>query len=254
MSGKRMTLFSVIAAFLIAVAVFLGFHFLGGGETATVTLPEVAESGGPDAQFPEGDGSGLRSVEILPETVQAVIRTLERPTSYHRLVETQLLSADGSLQSTAELWQRGSLIRLDVSENGQTKHYILTEDTLYVWYNEERQVFTSSLPDSEELYQLADAFSAVPGYETLLHLDKKQILDAGYTQLDGQNCIYVRARSNALNYIEEYYIDNTTGLLLEASTYDGGRLVHTMRAGAADLTAPEDALFCLPGEDQALTS
>lgn len=255
MNGKRMILFAVAAALLITVAVFVGVLILGGGQTAQVTLPEITESGDPSAETPENGTDGVVSAQVNRETVQAVIESLERPTSYHRTVETQLFWSGGSRRSQAELWQRGGLIRLDVEEGSSIKHLILTEDTLYIWYNDETGLYSAPLSElGGDLTQLAEEFSAVPGYERVLQLEPEQIQSASYSQLEGKDCIYVRAQTRDLDYIEEYYIEVETGLLLASAAYDGETLVYEMKAGTTELTAPEDALFCLPGEETPLTS
>ena len=255
MNGKRMTLFAVGTALLIAVIVFAGFLLLGRGETEPIALPEVP---GDSQMYPGGEENQANvviSAQITPHTVQAVVETLKRPAGYHRTLETQLFWSGGSGQSRAEIWQSGSTVRLDVTENGESKHLILTEDALYIWYNDGEGVYQTPLPESRAaLAEIADALSSVPGYEKLLGLEEAQILEAKLSELDGKSCIYVRAETGGMGYTEEYYIDNETGLLMAAAAYDGEQLVYEMKSGAVELTAPDDSYFCLPGETVPLIS
>jgi hypothetical protein len=46
-----------------------------------------------------------------------------------------------------------------------------------------------------------------------------------------------------------YYISIDTGLLDAAERRDGDRVVYRMTAEQADLAAPEDNAFLLPGEE-----
>ncbi len=254
MNGKRMVVFAVVAAFLIAIAVFLSIALFGSGETAEVILPKQTDGGENDPVSGENSGESVESASVTPETVQAVIRTLERPGSYHRSIETQLFWNEESVKTNAEIWQRGDLIRLDISESGSIKHLILTKDNVYIWYNDETAFQQIESGSREDLLRIADELSAIPGYEAVLELERQDIVDAGYVSLEGKACIFVRAHSENFGYTEEYYIEIETGLLLAAASYDGDTVIYEMKAGATELTAPEDALFCLPGTSQPLIS
>ena len=85
-------------------------------------------------------------------------------------------------------------------------------------------------------------------YEDLLDLDPAQIEEAGYVNLYGTWRIMAAVREKPTEYLMIYYVSIETGLLEAAERRDGDRVIYRMTAEQADLAAPEDDVFLLPGE------
>ena len=84
MERKKRTLFAVLIATIIVVAVFSSFAInLFDQDDYHVQLPDLSENTGPDQTGDrEEPGDQFIRVEVTPETVQSVIATLVRPQSY----------------------------------------------------------------------------------------------------------------------------------------------------------------------------
>lgn len=82
----------------------------------------------------------------------------------------------------------------------------------------------------------------------MLALPPGAILDAAYTDYDGQTAVYVRYVSGNLGYETACYISDENGLLIGAETYDGEVLIYAMRSGPVDISTPDEDLFAPPDE------
>jgi hypothetical protein len=243
----RRTLPVLAALMLIAAVVVLALRF-GWFDTATapVILPDTTAlptaSGG-------GEGSaGLTLAEVTPETVQAVVRTLARPDSYSRRMLVNSYWEGGSQNWQIQVWQKNGVtrIRIGSSQAGTPDRNLLLEDgSLSIWYGDGPEVFQTeaSQPMAE------DALQMIPTYEDLLALDPAQIEDAGYVNLYGTWRIMAAVREKPTDYLMTYYISIETGLLEAAERRDGDRLIYRMTSEQADLAAPDDEVFLLPGEE-----
>ncbi|MBO4330997.1 MAG: hypothetical protein J5827_02870 [Oscillospiraceae bacterium] len=242
---RRITVFAIISAVLIALSVLLALIFTNKGATAELILPDTqhtATAPGDD----DADHAPL-SAEVTPETVQAVIRTLSRPDSYSRSVTVESSWLGGSAQYRISSWVKGGRERLAVECDGwdEVKNILLTEDEITVWYGSDTSGrYTAPRPHGESGPGLGDELGMIPTYEDVLELDAGRITDAGYVQRDGWK-IMAATVDDITGYDRYYYISPDTGLLEAAEAFDGERRVYLMTAGAAELNAPDDSLFTL---------
>ena len=230
---------------LLLLAALLYFLFLSPltvPKTAEVRLPELTE------RLPEQTGAAvpqeLLQVEVNPQTVQAVIATLNRPDSYSRSIRASSYWDGGSSSALIRVWVRGSQLRMNISGDGAERNYLMDGNTVTLWYGDDtsrRYTYGGNDP------HLADGLQRIPTYEDILALDPSAIREAGCTMGDGGKWrILVAAEDQDFGYLDIYYISLNTGLLEAAEQWDGDSLIYTMNAGEAELSAPDDQLFLPP--------
>jgi len=247
---SRKTNFLMIAIIVIVAAVVLFALFGNGGsvETASVILPTpIVSSENPDSEGSDGDELAL--AEVTPWTVQSVISRLSRTESYSRTVTVEEFWDGGSSSTELSAWTSGgsTLIRLDVG--GTIENILLSDGTLYIWYEGSQDLYSASPEDTGAAQ--ADGWLRCLTYEDLLDLPVSSITDAGYTDYEGESCIFAEYYSGEFGYRSVVYVSVNTGLLMGAETYDGDTLTYRMTAGALDLSAPDENMLHPPKTDAA---
>jgi|GEM_PF-1811918 len=234
------------ATLAIALLLLLLFFFLPGAQTPRVWLADPGPGG--QSQYPTG-GPAI-GVEITPENVQAVIATLQRAEAYSRtVVQTHYWGGGESFAyRTAEIWRTPEALRIRW-DNGE--NMVITAEAYYLWFGAGRLItrpITAGL--GAHLDRILDQFQGIPSYETVLELDPERIMRAGYTQRiiggGARYAIYVAVETYVLGYLSYYYICLTTGLLLEAATFDGETPVYRLETLTLTLEPPGRDTFLLP--------
>ncbi len=243
MEGKNRTILVLLIAAVIVVAMLSSFGMgLFAPDTARIVLPTPTASGGPGG--PSGGQDSLVRVEVTPETVQNVIRTLARPESYYRQVTVEDFWGDGeSGVTTAEVWVDYGWTRTRaVWPGGTVRHSIVGDGQIWLWYEDAQQVFSGP----------ADAYSAdlegqrIPTYEDVLDLETDSISETGYVEQGGLSCIYVETAADALGYQERYWVAVESGLLACAETVKEGQVVYRMSSYSVQRPVSDGVSFALP--------
>ena len=209
--------------------------------SSRVVLPDTSTSAGDSAEQTSG-GSAIQVVEVTPETVQAAIATLHRPEAYSRSVTVEYRWNGGSSMSEITVSASGGWSRTDRTlPDGQTRHAITNEETTYIWYNSETDVFTGPAGEISP-----DAEQTIPTYEDVLALAPEQIAQADYRMVSDVRCIYVETAEDDWGYVQRYWVSVYTGLLAVAERLQDGETVYRMAALTVDETAPDAKTFTLP--------
>ena len=245
MKRKRhpLTVAGILTLALLAVLVLFLISPWASPKTAEVRLPELQD------RLPEQTGAAvpreLEQVEVNPQTVQAVIATLRRPDSYSRSIRVNSYWEGGKRAALIRVWVKGSRIRMNILGDAAETNYLMDGDTVTLWYGDDsasRYTYTGADP------RLADALQRIPTYEDVLGLDPASIREAGCTLgEDGKWRILVSAVDRDFGYLDVYWLSLETGLLEAAEQWDGDSLIYDMTSGVAELSAPDDQLFLLPG-------
>ena len=75
----------------------------------------------------------------------------------------------------------------------------------------------------------------------------RDISDAGFTEFNGENCIFVEYLSPLFRYLTKYYVSIDHGLLLGVEEYDEtGMLTYRMTASETIIDEVDPAAFTLP--------
>ena len=244
MKKRSASFYIVIILALLAVGVLV-FLLAPGRRISTppVAFPSETPADVPIPVAPENTGSGGEAViAVTPETVQTVIATLHRIDSYSRTLDVRDFSSGGSRTRTIEVWCRGDRLRLHISGDGTADQELLFRDReKWIWYEDGDAVY-----HGDELPGDTDSWQTILTYEDVLNAPREDILDAGYTDFSGMNCIFVRWRIGTLGYVSECYIDPDTGLLMGERCYDGEKLIYSMDSSLPDVTTPNENVFALP--------
>lgn len=260
MSSKRML--AVVVSGLLFIVIIIVISILYSRATQnipTVDLPEITTSD--DGANSSGNGNGNESdgqtrIEISPDNVQAVIATmvLTKPENYSRALVVENYWQDGSSKYEINSAVLNGISRFDIKNEGMTKHIIITEDSLYIWYDDNTAYYEGGFhTDSDDVW-LTDEYQMIPTYEDVLALSEDEIINAGYINYDTVSCIFVESASETLGYTNKYFISAELGLLIAAESYDGDTLIYKMTAGDCNCSAPDENLFTLPDGTDLITS
>lgn len=247
MEGKNRTIFVVLIAIVIVVAVFFSFGLnLFMTDTPDVYLPDVTDSTG-EEPGPGGtaDPDRYTRVDVTPETVQDVIRTMVplQPKSFHRTVTVQTALGDGTMGTTENsVWvDFGWTMVESLWQSGVTEHTIVGEGRVYRWFSGD---WTYKDWDGEE--RDANMAQRIPTYEDVLDLDRDLITATGYENKNGLPCVYVEVAENELGNRERYWVSVETGLLVAAETRKGEETLLLMSSGTVESPVQQGRSFALP--------
>jgi len=225
---------------VLAVLIIVGMLVDTMHRPGQITLPDpdaVTDQTESDAS---GTGGALNVVEIKPETVQTAIATLSRPEIYRRTVTVEQFWSGGSGKYEVAVNVCAPWTRTDrTMPDGRVRHTITGEDTVYIWYNNERTTFSAPVGDVS-----ADAEQGIPTYEEILQLPVENIVTADYRSISEVRCIYVEAQEG--EYLLRYWVSVDTGLLVAAEKLLEGETIYRMGSLTIEQTEPAAEEFTLP--------
>lgn len=244
MKSKNITRFTVVIFVMIILltfgALFL-YDMISSRKGLDIQLPadsNVTTAVG-QANHNELPSRTFREIEITPENVVSVIRTLNRPNAYtlHAVIE---ISGMGRTSSTLLTHSVRDGMSADVSEtDGQITHSVRAAGLVFVWKEDENVV---RHPDFGE-----DAAAGLAEYESVFDTDPKNILNAGYESYEGFSCIRFSAYDEELKLTVDYLIDIDSGLLVSSETRnESGETLYRMNTLSIELDTPSDDVFLLP--------
>lgn len=250
MDRKNSSILVLLLALTIVGGVLasFGIPFLSEGRPK-ISLPDISQSEGtPDSSQGSGANAGYLSVEVTRTTVQNVIASLRRPESYYRELTLELFwQMEDAIQSSltkVEVWtDGGSTMTTAMPDTGLIQHSIVHDGMRYVWYENDQRF--QEFPAEEGEVDLAQR---VLTYEDVLKLPIEYILDAGYEEKNGKYCIWVECAEDNVGYLERYWIEVESGLLVAAETKnrEDGRITQRMTETLCKTPIPQPVKFTLP--------
>ena len=239
--GHRNLLAALVAA-VMAVALFSAFSINLFHKTPEVVLPSIPPTA--DATDPDRAEAGdYQRLDVTPDTVQQVIATLERPDSYSRTVNVEMIEGDQVIgATTAQVTVDGGWTQSQLTlPGGRVYHSIVGEGKRYVWYDKERsyQVYDASS-------RSADLSQRLPTYEDVLAVDKERIVEAQYVIADALPCVKVAVEEPELGYVESYWVSVDTGLLVRSESSKDDQIFYRMSGYTVETPAAPGLAFTLP--------
>lgn len=236
MEERKRNVLAVIIACVVMLALVYSFGLNLFYRTPDFQLadPTVTESGSPGASDP-GDVSGV-TVDVTPATVQSVIASLTKYSSYSRSVSvTYRWDGESSGTLSAQVWADGGWVYTETAlPTGLTECSVVGEGAIWIWYAEDPEnvrsnvrVYTGSAQTGAE-----DLTQRIPTYEDVLALDPEEISSAGYELWEGQSCVYVETTPDELGCVRRFWVSESSGLLMAAQTEQEGLIVYEMSSGA----------------------
>ena len=241
MKNRNVFFYIIIVLALLAVA---GLVFLLAPGSTPDTPPVHLSTPAPTES---GSGSEVEEISttlaVNPATVQAALATLDRIETYSRTLQVADFYSGGSRSRVIEICAKDGALRLDIAadSSGAPAHVLLNGGQKWLWYDDDANVYTGPAAEGD-----ADAYQTILTYEDVLSAPAEDILDAGYTDFDGTDCIFVRWRFGTLGYESECYVDPRTGLLMGERCYDGETLIYSMDSSRPEFSAPDDSRFAAP--------
>lgn len=233
--SRRSKMLIILLLVLTAAVIAFALFFMGRGvETTPVTLPSPGQSSAAETSMP-----GPERVELTSENVAAVLAELTRAESYSGSVTIEDFWDGGSASTQLQVWVSNGRARVRGERGGSPRNILVSEGTLYIWYDNVSGVFSGPWEGS------ADEWLRALSYEDVLSLPPEQITGAGYAQLSGEECVYVDYTGGLLGYTYRVYVSVSNGLLMGAEKYDGGSLIYRMFA-EYELSVPDESLFVPP--------
>ena len=233
---------------VVLAAVLYSFSLNLFAKTPELVLADPNTSGSVEPGGEQSGGQGGLMVGVSTQTVQSLIASLTRYESYSRGVTVEYYDG-GQLVGTAsaQVWTDGGWTRSDLTlSSGRVEHTIVGEGQLWLWYDRETAVWSGPAEDLS-----ADLLQRLPTYEAVLALDKDSITSAGYVERDGLPCVFVEAVMPGMNYVERYWISETSGLLMAAETEKDGALIYALSSREVVSPLAQTAgIFTLPDGTQ----
>ena len=244
MSTKRILGIAIFAILLVvaAIIVVLVTSFLRL-ESDAVKLPETALS----TETPNtAEPDALNRIEVTRDTIQAV--ALSRPKIYKRDVMIESFWDGGSAVFSIDVSVFGNYTSLRINPAiGIEKRIIVTSDVLYIWYKGDTMPFIGEVDSGGDGYRSADEWQMLVTYENVLKLEKNDIIEAGYTEFNDEECIYAIYTSKHFHNTIMLYISLELGLVISVEEHDpDGALVFRMTAGECHVGEIAPAEFALP--------
>ena len=239
--GHR-NLLAVLVAVVMAVALFSAFSINLFRQTPAVilpSLPPVATDTVPD----QGEAGDYRRVEVTLDTVQQVVATLERPDSYSRTVNIEMVGGagdTGAITATVTVDGGWTMSQLTLPD-GRVCHSIVGEGKRYVWYDNQRR-----WQEYDASERSADLAQRLPTYEDILAVDRERIVEAQYVLTGALPCLYVVVEEPELGYLESYWVSVDTGLLVRSESSKNGEVFYRMSGYTVEAPAAPGLSFALP--------
>ena len=232
---------SIAVAIIIVVVVSLKF-FSPSSYNLAISVPSPA---GTSSGSSSSDGK--QRLEVTPDTVQAVLKTLVRADSFSRTYTIKSYWTGGESDSTLKMWQKAKNIRLNISQNNTVKNILVRGTELYIWYDGVSGVFTSELSD-DKVNSEVDKFSRLVTYEDIYDSAAENITKAAYETepVTGQACIFAEYKSEDGNYVNQIYVSIDSGLLVSTNIHENNVLVYSMESSSPELSTPADDIFTPP--------
>ena len=242
---NRLILVAAITV-VITAAMFTSFgrSFLATN-LPTVTLPTAEQTQSSQSGFGSELSNSLLRVEVTPKTVQSVIASLARSSSYYRELTVETFWDSGSTSTDVQIWVDDGWTHVcQTTPSGLIRHDLIGNTQVYYWYEGDSVWCTA--PASETS---ADLAQRLPTYETVLELPADSISAAGYETKGDLPCIYVEVHGTVAGYQDRYWISVDSGLLVAAETItEQTTLAYRMNAltPIQSLSASDQKLFSLP--------
>jgi len=208
--------------------------------TSHITLPLPGENGD-TVDVPGMDDGVLTVISVTPDTVQSAVASLRRPESYSRVITVEQYWKGGSGAYKTTVYVSGDWTRTDrTMPDGRVRHTVTGPETVYIWYDDETEVFTAPVGDIS-----ADQAQTIPTYEEILDLPKSDLFMADFRTVSQIDCIYVETVPDEAGYVMRYWVSVDTGLLTVAEKALDGEPVYRMASLSAEETDTRSA-FVLP--------
>lgn len=237
-SGRIRTLLLMVFAALFVVAAISAMAFFSAkkgsrngivlpGAGHTSTMPEVYEQ--------NNDGF----ISVNKYNVSQVIRSLSRPECYKQTLSRLTVDEGVMTAAAVQFTVKGDVHKLSILEETQYRHFLMREDEIYLWYNDDAETVTKASVYGDVR---PDNLAGVVTYETIAEYPASQILEIDYVQypaVDGDPCLYVRVQEDNDTEIL-FWVNMNTGLLCKAEEIKNGVSISKLQEQSVTVLSSTD--------------
>ena len=243
-AGLPPLLVGAVAAIIVFIAILVAYTLNNpDADTPGVVLPSPV-TGGAISVNTEDYEKNRRRIEVTPETVQSAISSLTKAGDYSRAIYVERFSGVRSGSCVINVWIHGQNSRIGINNGAVTKDILIAGDEIWIRYSDSQDLYYGHI--NEKTNNETDEYQSLISYEDISALDPAGIIDAGYTDHNGDNCIFAEYISGHLGYRNIVYISVDTGLIMGNEMYDGDYLIYKMTSGIPDISTPGDEFFIPP--------
>ena len=186
-------------------------------------------------------GQSVDDITIDVNNAKTVIATLARPAAYSSRIENTIYYDGGSAALYCHRYVRDNVMRTDTlgGDNQVQSTLIRVPDSkVYAWNAGDGTAYQGKAGDFTD-----DAAAMLPTYEDVL-ADEVQLTAAGRQDINGEPCIAVTFEQDGYRCV--YAVSTVSGLLAQASFYDGDTLTRKVTVSELSTETPDSELFTLP--------
>ncbi len=242
MNRKRLTVLSVAAAIVLAAGLAVGVWISYFTDRGTdFILPSPLPPGlQPHETDPSSPGEGFIPVAVARENVQKLLAAIKRPEEYTQTINCITYWGDRRHETVYRWVKRGTMTRVEATDEGGTQNRIITPDKVYEWSGNTVPYYTLTPEEND-----AESLSGLPTWEDASSMPPKDILYAESYYQSGDRLLRVRTREAV--YVVDYVISLDTGLLVSAVyTEANGDPAFSFTAEPPVLGDPGEGRFILP--------
>lgn len=236
---NKKIIYGLSALALILILVFLILHAVNGG----VTTPSIIIPSPSSTLTDSESGDGTIRLEVSPETVQELIRLIEPVKTYSRGYQLWTYWEGGEAEARISVWRRENSFRVLHRQNDVGKNTLILDNNVHYWYEGSDNVFSSKLSEAGD--DALDEFARLITLDELMGLAPEDVLEAGFEESDGENCIYVAYKSGT-DRVYRLHVSAERGLLISGEVLENDRLIYKLQSILTDDTIPSEELFELP--------
>ena len=225
---------------LIGLSILLSSGWTHGKDTGIILPGSEGDSPGVSTGSTLLTGQSVADVEITTGNAQTVIATLSRPASYRCKVSNTIYYQDGSATLNCRRYALAGVLRTDtVDADDKVRSTLLRKgSTVYAWNEGDSSAYQGAAGDFSD-----DAAAMLPTYEDVL-AENVTLTAAGRENIGYEPCITVTFEQGGYRCV--YAVSTVSGLLRQASFYDGDTLARRVDVSDVSTETQDSSLFALP--------
>ena len=232
---------ATVLVLLVVLSFVLSSGWMHGSSTGIILPGSEGDSPTVGAGSALLTGQSVADIAIDTSNAQTVIATLARPTAYSSKIENTLYYEGGSSALHCRRYARDNVVRTDtVGSDDQVQSTLLRipGGKVYAWNTGDSTAYQGKVGDFTD-----DAAAMLPTYEDVL-ADGVQLTAAAKQDIGGEPCIAVTFEQDGYRCV--YAVSTVTGLLKQASFYNGDTLTRKVTVSEISTETPDSDLFTLP--------
>lgn len=211
---------TVVLCVCFLLSLFNSFFFFDR-KSESITLPSVQTDSDKHSEYDNffADNTEILSnkLELTPQNIGNVVKTLRRPDKYSFSVTKTLYYGEDFKTTQILVYVIGSYSKIEILNRDSSvyKNCIFGQDNVFIWQNGEKKYYRGAKGNFS-----ADAEAQFQTYEDIVNMPPEQIKQVSYIFYEEIPCICVEATDPETNYSTKYWVSAENGLLIHSECYD----------------------------------